>query len=1763
MRGGLRSSSKLPAKADESESPSSNGPAKIEVESSEEKSCLLSDEKVPKLVGSRAEVEKSVTAPKDKTNEVKLEDCGVGSDIGEDKTAECSNDRRKRSRIDGNGESGEDSSVKKHRLREDDLVDGTPQVVRRVLRSMTAEKSEGKENYEKGRVNGGIVEKRTRGVVESGETSFEVENGSVAERTRGKVGFERKQTVVENGSVAERTRGRVGSEQRRVEVENGSVVERTRKKVGSEEKRVEMRSGSVAERTRGKVKFEEAGVEVENNSPVERTTGKAGSEETRAEVGNGSVGERTGGTIGFVEKKRFKVENAPVAERTRGKIAYEEKRVEVDIFCAAERCGGQAGSEEKMVEAENGPIVERNKEKVIAPEEKMVEVENGLVVERNKEKAVVPDEIMVKVENSPVVVRNKEKVVSPEERMVEVENGPVVESNKEKVVSPGGKMVEVENGPVVESNKEKVVSPGGKMVEVENGPVVERNKEEVVSPEEKIVDVENGFVMERSRGKVVSTEEKRVEVENDSAAESIRVKVGTKEKRNDVEKEEKDHDEDSSQLHYTVNPKLQRKRGRPPKSLKTAEFQNNLGGSLNVEIKQSAGEERHQLNNKLIEEVKCKSESLPESQENVEFQNNWDNVRKGEVDQSSGQEKHRCNHEMSKKLTRKRGRPPKVPQGNDFEEKWSELEKEGIDLIGSQESHQQSNEETDKLMRRRGRPPKAKKCNMSEKLKAEMEETVSDWPAGKESDQLINEARGQLKHNLGRPLNLKKDKMVGAQRKKKRGRGRPPKLDLNHNVGKNSSLSGDKILGEDCNVKFRKAKMIKHNYSEKVVGNNSEQKAAERAHSRLERKEVRDKIVELLLAAGWEIQYRPRYGRVYNDAVYVNPEGRTHWSVTLAYRVLKNHYEKCGGDPELYKPGFIFTPIPDEELNILTKVIVKVRSDKNKKKGKRKQGEMGEETNGAIKKKKMKLQKGKLGAISKKMLKGKKKLKTGHIKEDDSVAASGGVTTVSVRGRKRRETHGKKRCSLRARMSQDGSDSNKDGYVQSNEIRTVLVWMIDTGTVPLDGKVKYLKQSNAQANMTGSITRNGIQCDCCSKTFTGAEFEIHAGGKSCQPLENIYLETGSSLLQCLLDSWLKEDESAHKGYHFVDFDGEDPNDDTCAICGDGGDLICCDSCPSTFHQSCLEIRKFPSGLWHCIFCLCKFCGMNGGSTCQEDDNKASALYALSTCCLCQEKYHLSCVPEKDIVNCEHVNPIFCGKKCQELYARLEMLFGVKHEMEEGFSWTFVRRFKVGSDISFSGMSQKVDCNSKVAVAFQIMDECFAPMADHRSGVNLIRNIVYNFGSNFKRLNYSGFFTAILERGDEMIAAASIRIHGNRLAEMPFIGTRYMYRRQGMCRRLLNAIEMGLSSLNVEKLAIQAISELTETWTSVFSFKPLEVSDKQIIRNMNMMVFPGVEMLQKPLTRHRFAEEKLHPAEGLNSTTKHEDFQTTKERTDNFDERCSVGFDLNEPGEMAVPDSFNIMNENYAVEPGSVFDGCSTIISDSAIHEANGERYVDQSGVISNHLDVRNQTMNPPDSLCDACDQTGIEMRNCSDKRCSTEYDFTAFGKAGAPHTSTGIAESTSGSGLRFTDGCSNGTTDITILDLNDTKCFGQSGAILENADQNPDSFVHNTADIINQSLELVSELGTMLSNQKASSCESKATNISDDVLQSTLPEAHRRAQISVNGGLISNGNIMENELSKLPGSYLKIDNASVIERDSESKKGGLCSAPGVAPRRFI
>ncbi|KAG0718265.1 E3 ubiquitin-protein ligase TRIM33 [Chionoecetes opilio] len=53
-------------------------------------------------------------------------------------------------------------------------------------------------------------------------------------------------------------------------------------------------------------------------------------------------------------------------------------------------------------------------------------------------------------------------------------------------------------------------------------------------------------------------------------------------------------------------------------------------------------------------------------------------------------------------------------------------------------------------------------------------------------------------------------------------------------------------------------------------------------------------------------------------------------------------------------------------------------------------------------------------------------------------------------------------------------------------------------------------------------------------------------------------------------------------------DPNDPNDDWCAVCWDGGDLICCDYCPKVFHVHChiptLTHLPTENEKWQCMLC---------------------------------------------------------------------------------------------------------------------------------------------------------------------------------------------------------------------------------------------------------------------------------------------------------------------------------------------------------------------------------------------------------------------------------------------------------------------------------------------------------------------------------------------------------------------------------------------------
>ncbi|KAL9243072.1 hypothetical protein vseg_017003 [Gypsophila vaccaria] len=627
-----------------------------------------------------------------------------------------------------------------------------------------------------------------------------------------------------------------------------------------------------------------------------------------------------------------------------------------------------------------------------------------------------------------------------------------------------------------------------------------------------------------------------------------------------------------------------------------------------------------------------------------------------------------------------------------------------------------------------------------------------------------------------------------------------------------------------------------------------------------EKNAIRNQIVDMLRHAGWTIEYRPRNGREYNDAVYVNPGGMTHWSITKAYSALLKEVEKRKTGSAAANSSISFTPLPDEALSKLFRVVSKTRSDKNKKKKHKRDGDSSDQD----------------------LTKGGKGSKTGAKRKHPALKRKASA---------RDGTQSKRRCALVARRSKGLNLESVEAISYSGK-HSILAWLIDSGSVSRDGKVLYMNRRKTKTMLEGSITRDGISCHCCKEVFSVLEFEKHAGIKPGQLYENLFLESGQSLLRCLLESWNKQDAASLKDFHTVNVDADDPNDDTCAICGDGGDLMCCDGCPSTFHSDCMNLEEVPSGEWHCVYCSCKFCGESENDT-DTTDSLDTAYSSLVTCSLCNQKYHPSCSGEENIADVKSESASFCGENCEQIFENLQTLIGAKSDLGDGFSWTILQRFDVKAE-SDSSEAQKIESNSKLAVALSVMDECFVPIIDPRSGFNVIRHVVYNSGSNFSRLNFRSFFTIILEKGDEIISAASVRIHGKQMAEMPFIGTRNIYRRQGMCRRLLTAIELALSSLDVENLVIPAIPELLDTWTSVFGFQPLEESIREEMRSTNIMVFAHTDMLQKPLPEHHLVDEGVSPTvkDGncLKSSTKQLHSGAEKSEVDNV---CFQGsFDLN-------------------------------------------------------------------------------------------------------------------------------------------------------------------------------------------------------------------------------------------------------------------------------
>lgn len=81
-----------------------------------------------------------------------------------------------------------------------------------------------------------------------------------------------------------------------------------------------------------------------------------------------------------------------------------------------------------------------------------------------------------------------------------------------------------------------------------------------------------------------------------------------------------------------------------------------------------------------------------------------------------------------------------------------------------------------------------------------------------------------------------------------------------------------------------------------------------------------------------------------------------------------------------------------------------------------------------------------------------------------------------------------------------------------------------------------------------------------------------------------------------------------------------------------------------------------------------------------------------------------------------------------MYSGLHAQIGITNHIGDGFTWTLLKCIDEDSKVhSPQHLALKAECNTKLAVALTIIEECFNPMVDLRTGIDMIPQLMYNWG----------------------------------------------------------------------------------------------------------------------------------------------------------------------------------------------------------------------------------------------------------------------------------------------------------------------------------------------------------------------------------------------------------------------------------------------------
>nr|XP_040060253.1 chromodomain-helicase-DNA-binding protein 5 isoform X2 [Gasterosteus aculeatus aculeatus] len=238
-----------------------------------------------------------------------------------------------------------------------------------------------------------------------------------------------------------------------------------------------------------------------------------------------------------------------------------------------------------------------------------------------------------------------------------------------------------------------------------------------------------------------------------------------------------------------------------------------------------------------------------------------------------------------------------------------------------------------------------------------------------------------------------------------------------------------------------------------------------------------------------------------------------------------------------------------------------------------------------------------------KMPKVKKRKKEGQWRGSDPAVTLCAPSGPGVRKRSRSAKDAKKKSKPKKTKAKSGpsvkkkkASSSEEDFLEESDFDDISIHsasvLSDTSGAPTKKIARRGRKKRKKEDGDGyetdhqdycEVCQQGgeiILCDTCPRAYhlvcLDPELEKAPEGKwSCPHCEKEGIQ------------WEAKDEEEEEEEPAAEVE-EDDHMEFCRVCKDGGELLCCDTCPSSYHIHCLNppLPEIPNGEWLCPRCMC-------------------------------------------------------------------------------------------------------------------------------------------------------------------------------------------------------------------------------------------------------------------------------------------------------------------------------------------------------------------------------------------------------------------------------------------------------------------------------------------------------------------------------------------------------------------------------------------------